>query len=393
MSSLIYLGFQIVLWLGLAYLAYVEVGYLLVLYIASKLKPRVSQPPGEAQPTLTILIAAHNEESVIGQKLDNLLEQAYPPELLQIIVASDHSTDRTDEIVQSYASRGVILSRAPEHAGKIAALRAAEPLITGQVVLFTDADSFFQPGALVNLARHFSDPQVGAVSGRETRPVTSQGKGEGLYNRIETLVKRLEGKVGDQVLLHGGIFAMRRELLPYVPNHLTHDAIVPLQLVLKGYRIRYEPEAVSEEAYNLDTRQDWTRRIRTVMQAYQSYQYVKDALNPAKTGFYALQVLSHRFMRWFVFPVLLLVFISNLLLLPVSPIYQAIFILQALCYFLALIGFLLDRAGKQITIFYFPFYFLYIHLAAFNAILLTWRGSQVATWHPAQRMGETEIAN
>ena len=380
----------IVFWLGLAYLAYVEVGYLLLLFSLSKLmqfKPTAVSLQQDFQPALTVLVAAYNEEAVIGERLENILAQGYPLGLLQVIVASDQSTDRTDEIVQGYAARGVLLCRAAQHGGKIAALRDAEPHITGQVVVFTDADAMFQPGALRKLARHFADPKVGAVSGRETRPgasPTGMGKGEGLYNRIETLVKTLESRLGDQVLLHGGIFAMRRELLPYVPDHLTHDAIVPLDLVLKGYRVSYEPEATTVEAYHLDSKQDWRRRIRTVAQAYQSYLYVREAMSPLKTGFYALQVWSHRFVRWFVFPVLTVVLLSNLLLWGQAPVYRVLAVLQGLCYVCAGVGFLLDRAGKRPVIFYFPFYFVYIHLAAFYAIWLTWRGEKVTTWRTAR---------
>lgn len=378
---------QILFWLGLAYLVYVEVGYLLLLFVLSKFKRPAAAPPQDFEPSLTLLLAAYNEEAVIRARLENLLAQDYPAAKLQIVVASDQSSDRTDAIVQEYASRGVLLCRARQHAGKIAALRDAEPHITGQVVVFTDADAMFQPRALRLLARHFADPTVGAVSGRETRPgagPAGQGRGEGLYNRIETLAKTLESQVGSQVLLHGGIFAMRRELLPYVPDHLTHDATVPLELVLKGYRVLYEPQATTVEAYHLDSRQDWARRIRTVAQAYQSYLYVKDALNPIKTGFYALQVCSHRFMRWFVFPVLVLVGLSSLLLWGQAPIYRLLVAAQGFCYALAFVGFLLDRAGKRPFVFYFPFYFVYIHLAAIYAIWLTWRGQKVTTWRTAR---------
>ncbi len=375
---------QIIFWLGLFYLAYVEVLYLLLLIGISKIRHH-DQPRRNYSPTVTVLIAAHNEEKVIRQRLENILAQGYPRDRLQVIVASDASTDGTERIVQEYENRGVLLCRLYPQGGKVAALRAAEKSITGQVVVFTDADTTFEPGAIQTLVSHFEDPQVGAVTGRETRPDTGKGKGEGLFNRIETLTKRYEGKVGNQVLLHGGIFAMRRELLPYVPDHLTHDAIVPPQLALQDFRTLYEPEAVSVEAYNLDSSHDWRRRIRTVSQSLQSYLYVKDALNPFKSGFYALQIWSHRFMRWFLFPVLVLILLSNLALLGTSAIYQVLAILQGICYLFALIGFLLDRVGRQPALFYFPYYFIYIHLAAFCAVVLTWKGEKVATWNTAVR--------
>ena len=379
---------EIAFWLGVTYLAYVEIGYVLLLFVLSKLKRQKFHADEEYPSDLTILIAAHNEETVIRQKLENTLSQDYPKERVQIIVASDASTDRTDQIVEEYKGQGVVLCRTEQHRGKIAALRDAERSISGQVVVFTDADAILQPQAIRKLTRHFADPKVGAVSGREVRPAVGalgKGKGEGLYNRIETQVKELEGKVGNQVLLHGGIFAMRRELMMFVPDHLTHDGVVPAMLTLQGYKTLYEPEAISIESYDLDTGQDWQRRIRTVMQALQSYLYVKEALKPWKTGFYAVQIWSHRMLRWFVFPVLMLVLVSNVILAGKSALYAGLFIGQAICYVWAGVGFWLDRMGNRRTVFYYPFYFMYIHMAAFYAVLLAWKGERFTTWQPAER--------
>ncbi len=340
------------------------------------------------EPTLTVLIAAHNEADIIGARLDNVFDQAYPIDKLQVIVASDWSTDSTDDIVRKYSDQEVLLCRATQRGGKIAALRAAEPYICGEVIVFSDADSTFLPGSLQKLARHFSDAKLGAVSGREVRPPgkrQANGRGEGLYNRLETQVKRLEAKVGNQVLLHGGIFAIRRELLPYVPDHLTHDAIVPARLVLDGYRVGYEPDAISLEAYELDSHQDWLRRIRTVMQAYQSYQYVRQVLNPLRSGFYAVQVWSHRLLRWLVLPFLAIIFVSSALLAVHSMLYLVLVGLQLLAYLVATVGFLLDRADRRPAFFYFPFYFMYLHSAAIYALWLSWKGQKITTWRPAVR--------
>lgn len=382
---------KILFWFGLAYLAYVEVGYLAWLGILAAFR----RPPPEPEPftpPLTVLLAAYNEAGVIRQRLENLLSQDYPPELVQILVSSDGSDDGTDEIVravaQEHPERQILLRRSLQRQGKIAALRQLEAEIRGEVVVFTDADALFQPGALRALARHFRDPQVGAVSGQERRPpsgVAGRGRGEGLYNRLETQVKRLEGRLGDQVMVNGGIFAVRRALLPEVPDHLTHDAIVPVTLRLQGLRTRYEPQAVSVEAYELDTAQDWRRRIRTVMQAFQSYLYVPQALNPLRTGWYALQILSHRFLRWFVLPVLALTLLSSLLLWPQGGVYALGAGAQLACYLAAALGAWLDRRGKRPALFYFPFYFVYIHAAAFYAIWLTAQGRKVAAWQPAVR--------
>jgi cellulose synthase/poly-beta-1,6-N-acetylglucosamine synthase-like glycosyltransferase len=290
-------------WTAIFYIFYTEIGYMILLYIYSFIGKKKLILDTDSQ-SVAIFIAAYNEANIIRLKIENCLSLDYPSDCLQILIASDCSTDGTDEIVDSYSYKGVKLVRNCPRQGKIAALRAAEPLINSDLVLFTDADSTLSPNSLRSLVKWFADPQVGAVSGKERRPstgTTSKGKGEGLYNRLDTKIKTLEGQIGNQVGVHGGIFMVRRELMPYVPDHLSHDAIIPLTLVLGGYKVLYEPEAISTEPYDLDTSQDWRRRIRTVLQSIQSYLYVKEALNPFRTGFYAVQVWSHRFMRWFVF--------------------------------------------------------------------------------------------
>lgn len=268
-----------------------------------------------------------------------------------------------------------------------------EGLISSEIVVFTDADLTFKPDAIQMLACHFGDRSVGAVSGSETRPSngsSGKGKGEGLFNQIELLIKVYEEKVGNQVMVHGGIFAVRRDLLPFVPDHLSHDAIVPLKLTLQGYRTIYEPKAVSIEPYELGASQDWIRRVRTVLQAIQSYLYVKEALNPLKTGFYALQIWSHRFTRWFVFPVLIVAFFSNLVLAPHSIFYALMLVAQFVCYVFALIGLILDKANKRPAVFYYPFYFVYIHLAVFLAVILALWGKKIKVWEPTKRGQEPQ---
>ena len=386
---------EIFFWLCLFYIGYVEVGYLALLCLLSRFRAQ-DHLVGEIFPKVAVLIAVFNEEKIIQAKIENTLALDYPPDKIQILIASDGSSDRTDDIVGEYTNAGVTLVRSSPRQGKIAALRAAENFIDGELVLFTDADSMLEPGSLRLLARHFVDPKVGAVSGRERRPPTGadgKGKGEGLYNRIDTAIKTMEGSLGNQVGVHGGIFLMRRTLLPYVPDHLSHDAIVCLRLTLSGYKTLYEQEALSFEVYGLDTKQDWQRRVRTVLQSIQSYLYVKEALNPLKTGFYAFQILSHRFSRWFVFPVLITALVTNLLLISRSPFYQAFAVIQLVCYLLALIGFILDSIGKQPAIFYFPFYFVYIHIAAFWAVLLHLSRRKMTTWRPTERETAHTIPN
>jgi len=377
---------QVFFWFAIAWIAYANVGYLaLLLLLARFIRRPVAQ--ADVTPSVSLLIAAHNEEAVLAAKLENSLALDYPRERLEIIVVSDASTDRTDEIASAYAGRGVRLLRVAENHGKVHALNLAVPTAGGEILVFSDADSTYAPDALRKLVRNFADPRVGAVTGEERRVAgpDASGLGESLYCRLDNRIKRLEGQIGSTVMVNGGFFALRRELYPPLPPHLVHDALVPCLLHLRGYRTAYEQEARSVETYPLDARGDFRRRVRTVLQAFSSYMSAPAALNPLRSGFFALQVFSHRFSRWFVLPWLAVALVAGAVLSPDLPLYRWLLAGQALCYALALAGGILERRGVRVKVFYLPYYFLYIHAAAFVAIAQALGGKRVSTWRPTTR--------
>jgi biofilm PGA synthesis N-glycosyltransferase PgaC len=378
---------KILLWLALGWVLHANVGYLALLQAVALFRRRLVKQ-ADITPSMSLLIAARNEEAVIATKLENTLALDYPPDRLEVFVVSDASTDRTDEIVGAFAGRGVLLNRVPDGQGKVNALNATVPVTTGDVLVFSDADSNYAPDALRKLARNLADPSVGAVTGEERRVAAASGEGlgEGLYARLDNRIKRLEGQVGSMVMVNGGFFAIRRELYPFLEPHLIHDSIVPCLLRLQGYRTAYEPDATSVETYPLDAAGDFRRRVRTVLQAFYSYLAVPAALNPFRTGWYAFALFSHRFTRWFVVPWLAVALAANLALAGEGPLYLGLLAAQLLCYGLASTGWLLDRAGKRVRLFYFPYYFVYIHLAAFVAVVQAMLGKRVATWKPTDRV-------
>ncbi len=267
----------------------------LYLFVLAALRQRRTAPAENPQHRFAFLIPAHNEEAVIGTTVAHLQRLDYPRERLEIIVVSDASTDRTDEIAAAFAERGIRLFRVAENRGKVHALNLAVPTTRGEILVFSDADSSFAPDALRKLIRNFADGHVGAVTGEEKR-VAGEGRaglGERLYCRLDNRIKRLEGAIGSTVMVNGGFFALRRELYPSLAPHLVHDALVPCLLRLRGYRTAYEAEALSTEIYPLDARGDFRRRVHTVLQAFSSYLAAPAALNPLRSGLFALQVFSH----------------------------------------------------------------------------------------------------
>lgn len=382
---------SLLFWFSLAFIFYANFGYYLLLWLISRLvKPRPVRQ-AEITPSVTLFIAARDEQAVIGRKIENSLALDYPPDKLQVVVVSDGSRDQTDVITRRYAGRGVVHLRVDAGLGKIHALNQALPRASGEILLISDADSHFDPQALKLLVRNFADPQVGAVTGEEVRVASGSGKGqgEGFYARLDNRIKRLEGQLGSLVMVNGGFFAIRKELYPLLPPHLIHDSIVPCRLHLQGFRTAYEPQASSLEVYPLDAPGDFKRRLRTVGQAFYSYLSEPRALNPVRSGGFALAVWSHRFSRWFVFPFLLAALLANAFLASSHPFYLACLLVQLGAYLLAGLGFLFERVGRQPKLFYFPFYFVYIHLAAFTAVVQAMAGRRIAAWKPTARQGSS----
>jgi cellulose synthase/poly-beta-1,6-N-acetylglucosamine synthase-like glycosyltransferase len=377
---------EIIFWLAIVWIVYANFGYALILWLVSRF---VQSPVQKADimPAVSFLIAAHNEEKVIVTKLENTLALDYPHEKMQIIVMSDASTDRTNELVRGFVNQGVTLNIIPISGGKPNAMNLTFPMITGDVILISDADSKYAPDALRKLVRNFADPKVGAVTGEEVRVPDEKdaGAGEGLYVRLDNLIKRWEGQLGSMVMVNGGFVMIRRNLFPVLDPTLNFDLVWAPLLQLQGYRTVYEPEAHSTEVYPLDTKGDFRRRLRTVLQAFYSYFSVPEALNPLHTGWYAVRLFSHRFMRWFVVPWLAAALLTNVFLLNIHPFYVIALAIQFVCYGCALLGWLLDSQGKRVKLFYIPFYFVYIHLAAFIAVIQALLGKRVTTWSPTAR--------
>ncbi len=386
------LFWQVLFWLAIGWIAYALAGYQLLLVIAAQLRgSRAAQRPRyfeeDELPAISLLIAARNEEAVIGEKLENTLALDYPRDRLQVIVMSDASADRTDEIVRGYAHRGILLHAVPDGLGKPNAMNATVPMATGEILLISDANSMYAADSLRKIARNFADPAVGCVTGEERRVAAAdrRGLGESLYCRFDNWIKRLEGRVGSMVMVNGGFVAIRRELYPRLDPRLNFDLVWAPLLQLKGYRTAYEPEAVSVETYPLDAAGDFRRRVRTVMQAFYSYLAVPQALNPLRTGWYAARLFSHRFARWFVLPALVVALLANIGLAGAGPFYRALLVVQLACYALALGGALLDRTGRRFLPCYIPYYFVYVHAAAFTGVVRALAGRRVASWTPTGR--------
>ncbi len=299
---------------------------------------RRAEPLPDAElPTVSLLIAAHNEEAVIEQRLRNALELDYPADKLEIVVACDGCTDATVSIVKRYLSRGVRLLDSSKRRGKATALNEAFETLTSDIVMLSDANTNTDALAARQLIRWFRDPKVGAVCGRLvlTDPETGRNV-DSLYWKYETFLKRCEGRLGALLGANGAIYAIRRELFRPLPaSTILDDMIIPLRARLHtGCALVYDSEAVAYEETPAEVRDEFRRRSRIGAGGFQSLGLLSQLLNPFR-GWVAFTFLSHKLLRWLC-PFLLLAMLLSNLFLSQSPFYAAVLLGQIAFYTLAI---------------------------------------------------------
>jgi cellulose synthase/poly-beta-1,6-N-acetylglucosamine synthase-like glycosyltransferase len=327
---------EIVFWVCLALVAYTYPGYPVVIRCLAGLFGRRAAPPELTTaelPTVSLLIAAHNEESVIAARIENALAMDYPADRREVVVATDGCSDRTAEVVRGFAGRGVRLLEYRTRRGKATVLNDSIPQLTGEVVILSDANTFTEPDAARRLARWFRDTRVGVVCGRLvlTDPETGSNA-DSLYWKYETYLKRCESRLGALLGANGGIYAVRRDCFaPIPPDTIVDDFVLPLQAKLRtGCRIEYDPEAVAHEETPPDVRAEFRRRARIGAGAFQSVGRLWRLLNPAR-GWVAFTFFSHKILRWGC-PFLLLAMLATSALLSGSPLYLVLFFAQVAFY-------------------------------------------------------------
>ena len=376
-------------WFCLALLGYIYIGYPLLLALPG-VRRRAAAASDAEPPSVSILIAAHNEAQDIEATLRNKLELDYPRDRLEIVVVSDDSTDRTDAIVEEVAAAAdvpVRLFRQQPRRGKTAGLNLIVPHARGEVLVFSDANSIYDRQALRSLVAAFADPATGYVTGKMvyTNPDgTLLGDGCSSYMKYENRLRELETRVGSVVGVDGGIDAMRRSLYTPLADDQLPDFVQPLKVVEQGYRVVFTPHALLKEPALSDAGSEYPMRVRVALRALWALHDMRALLNPFRYGLFALQLISHKLLRYLAFVPLLLVFVTNILLLPAGPVYSVFFCGQLLFYFLAWLGYQSEGREDSPRYLSLPYYFTLLNLASLHA---TWRylkGEKQAIWKPRE---------
>jgi glycosyltransferase involved in cell wall biosynthesis len=375
---------EILFWVGVFIAFY---SYLLYPLLLTLLRRHSLERPPEhgALPAISLIITARNEQARIGEKLENTLALEYPAELLEILVASDASTDSTDQIVQSYASRGVRLVRSPENKGKEHAQSLAIKAARNGLLVFTDTATRLRPNALRLLARNFSDPSIGAVSSEDE--LTSPGgeiRGEGAYVRYEMALRRLESRAAGLVGLSGSCFAVLKKVCAGWRIDTPSDITTALLCAQCGLRAVSDPEVRGMYQDLKDESKEFQRKKRTIIRGMTAVWELRESLNPARYGLFALQVWSHKIFRWLVPVGLLLALICNIVLARASVLYGWLLALQAAAYAAAALAHFSGQARRVLPL-RIALYFVLANTATAAALWDFIRGVRIVTWNPSQR--------
>ena len=384
-------------WLSLAVVFYTFIGYGILLYMIIRIKRIVKgrralvTPLNNLLPCCTLVVAAYNEEDFIEDKIKNCLGLKYPAGKLKFLFVTDGSNDNTPDIVSRYPQ--VTLLHQNGRSGKIAAIHRAMTQVNTDIVVFTDANTFLNADALMNICRHYVDDTVGAVAGEKrvhaSESADASAAGEGFYWKYESALKKWDSELYSVVGAAGELFSVRRSLYEDVPaDTVLDDFMISMLIASKGYRIVYEPQAFAMESASENVTEELKRKIRIAAGGMQSILRLKSLFNPFKYPVLSFQYVSHRVLRWTVTPFLLIaVFVLNawLALQPGELLFKAIFAAQVFFYLLAIGGMIMEKRHIRIKALFVPYYFCVMNYAVLMGIIRYFTTKQSAVWERAQR--------
>jgi glycosyltransferase involved in cell wall biosynthesis len=377
-----HLSWVFLFWLCTALVAYTYVGYPVLLWVVTKFRKAESSAPSTV-PSLTLLITAHNEAAQIGRKLTESLALNYPKEKLQILVASDGSTDDTVAIVHAFARQGVELVIVPQQAGKTNAQNIAMRHAKGEIVVFSDATTEYHPDALQYLAGAFADASVGAVSGRYAYfdiKSGSVGEGSKAYAGYDNRLREMQSKTGSLTGCCGCIYAIRHELYTPLATDIISDFVEPLHVLLQGAKVKFEPRALAREDVGHKADKEFAMRVRVIARAWKGLASVRELLAPWKHPWISLQLVSHKLLRYAV-PILLMGILLSSWALRDTVAYRLVLMMELGFYGAALLALLLPALQKS-RVFSLPMYFCVMNAAAFWGSVKFLCGKSYATWKP-----------
>ncbi|MBN1565449.1 MAG: glycosyltransferase family 2 protein [Anaerolineae bacterium] len=379
----------ILFWLSIFLLFYTYVLFTMLLVIRSLLRP-IPYKKEPITPPVSLIIAAYNEAEGIEKKLKNILTMDYPAGQFEAIIASDGSDDGTNEIVARYAAEHDIIKllELPRQ-GKAGALNDAIATASGEILVFSDANSQYATDAIRVIVQPFADATIGGVAGNQRYikgDTPADNVGETGYWSFDRILKTLESQGGNVISATGAIYAIRRSLFQGVPEGVTDDFVTSTRVIAQGYRLVFEPDAVAFEPTAQSQTKEFGRKVRIMTRGLTAVVEMRELLNPFRHKFYALQLFTHKVLRRLMYIPLIVILIANPFLWNTHVFYQLTMLAQIGFYGLAILGWLAGKMGIKLPkVLNIPAYFCMVYLAALLASWNVVRGHRINRWSTARQ--------
>jgi hypothetical protein len=374
---------ELAFWICLVLIAYPYAIYPLLLVAFNRMAGRREHRGTPCEPTVSVILPVHNEARRIEAKIQNLLALDYPREKLQILVIGDACTDDTLERAERAGEGAVSTIALPTRSGKAAGLNAGLERATGEIIVFTDAAIMLEKQSLRSLLSHFSDPEIGCVSGED---YIEGAETEGLYGRVELLLRREEAKLHSIAGASGCFYAQRRELCLPFRSGMAPDFLSVLVTVLAGKRAIAEPAARGSMTATSSQSAEFTRKVRTFLRGITALFGNAALLNPLHHPRFSFILWSHKLMRWLA-PLPMLGCLATAWILRAEPLYLVMFVGQAALYAAAIAGLLWPDAAGRLPLVRVSAFFVLVNAAALKALALWITGARVEVWEPTRRPG------
>lgn len=385
-------------WISILFIFYVYIGYPLLIGFLALFKKEIIYELTDL-PKVTLIFAAFNEEKIIAKKIENSLALDYPKELFQILVADDGSTDQTTQIIKEYESKGVEILSFRQRRGKLAAIKDAVKNAKGEIIIFSDADNFYQPNMLYEMLKYFSDPQVGAVSGgRNVIGTSNLGTSESLYWKYEELIKKFESRIGNCIGVAGDLLAIRKNLYNSPPSGIINDDVyIAFSILKQDFRVVYAPNARSYHPVAESFQQEVERRTRMVAGRYQTIFSAWDIL-PYQNPVAIWQIMSHKYFRPLIPMFMIAAFVANGLtlfsesqvngpewLVLKNPYNWVFFLIQILFYGISFVSSKFEFGGWLGKAIYIPTFLVNSNYAALQGLYRYIFSKQTVYWKKSTR--------
>ncbi len=373
---------ELIFWFAILVGFYTYIVYPCVIFLLSRFI-NFKTEKDEIEPFVTLIITAYNEEKYISRKIENTLSLDYPQHKLEMIIASDGSTDKTDQIVKEYIDRGVKFIRTEGRVGKTESQNQAVAVAKGEIIIFSDAASMYEKDAIRKIVRNYNDTKVGGVAGK-CRYIEPDANGRTaiptkVYWWCESLLKRCQTQLGTITGASGLIYSVRKEYYVPLPKHIISDMVQPMMIVKQNKRFVYESEAIAYEETTSELRQEFRMRVRVIARGMVGIIYMRSLLNPMKYGWISFQLISHKILRWFTPFYLIALFTANIFLIS-QTFYLLVFLFQVAFYCFAIASIYIKSKSRISIIQNILLYILSVSGASLIAFIKILIGTVPTIW-------------